>query len=111
IDADSARAQVDAERAARQRAEADAAAARERAARAEAEAQTARVIPPPPVATQGPDPAARQKTELRMRLLEQMNGVMPTRDTPRGLMATVSESSFNGATLRETVALQIARLA
>src|SRR5207249_2929520 len=58
-----------------------------------------------------PDPAARQKVELRMRLLEQMNGVIPARDTPRGLVATISDNSFNGTILRETAAVQIARLA
>ena len=36
-----------------------------------------------------------------MRLLEQLNGVVTTRDTPRGLVATVTDSSFSGSQLRE----------
>src|SRR5207248_2525252 len=96
-DADAARAQVDAERAARQRAEADAAAARERAIKAESEANRSQVLRP---SVPLPDPAARQKVELRMRLLEQLNGAIPSRDTPHGLVATIGEAGFNGTVLR-----------
>ena len=46
-----------------------------------------------------------------MRLVEKLNGVMVTRDTPRGLVVTVSDSSFSGAELHAGVASRIARLA
>jgi len=111
-DADAARAQAEAERVARQRAEAEAAAARERAAKAEADAQAARTSGASrPIVLPVPDATGRQKTELRMRMLEQMNGVIPTRDTPRGLIATIPDSGFSTTTMRETAAVQVARLA
>ena len=46
-----------------------------------------------------------------MRLLEQLNGVLSTRDTPRGLVVTVADSDFRGTELRETAAAQVSRLA
>lgn len=42
-----------------------------------------------------------------MRLLEQLNGVLSTRDTPRGLVATVSDSSFSGPELRVPVSARM----
>jgi outer membrane protein OmpA-like peptidoglycan-associated protein len=108
IQADAARAQAEEERAARQRAEAEVNELRSRADRAEtAVAQAvASPAPPPP-----PQPAAQQKSELRMRLLEQLNGVGPTRDTPRGLVVTIGEPGFNGLALRDSSVGEIARLA
>jgi flagellar motor protein MotB len=50
------------------------------------------------------------QSELRMRMLEQLNGPLPTRDTPRGLVATVPSASFNGPVLRPTAIDQIARI-
>jgi flagellar motor protein MotB len=105
IEADSARAEADAERAARERAEADAAAARHTAAQQQA---VVNVPPPPPPATQ--PQAGPQKTELRMRLLEQLNGMVVARDTPRGLVASVPDSDFSGAELRGPAAARLARL-
>ena len=46
-----------------------------------------------------------------MRLLEQLNGVLTTRDTPRGLVATVTDSGFSGAQLREPLSSRIGRIA
>jgi outer membrane protein OmpA-like peptidoglycan-associated protein len=102
-EADAARSQAGAERVARERAEADTADAR----RLAAQQQTALIAPPPPPATQ---PDNSRKTELRMRLMEQLNGVLPARDTPRGMVATVSDSSFSGGELRGPTADQLARL-
>ena len=48
---------------------------------------------------------------MRMRLVEQLNGVLATRDTPRGLVVTVADSSFSGSELRGGVASRIGRLA
>jgi outer membrane protein OmpA-like peptidoglycan-associated protein len=107
-EADAAQAQVDAERAARQRAEAEAAAARERAAHAEAQIRAA--APPAPSAQRPPEDISG-KMALRMRVLEQLNGSLPTRDTPRGLVATISGSEFAGAVLRPSNSDQLGRIA
>ena len=103
IDADAARAEANAERTARERAEADAAAARRQTA------QPAVVVVP--AAPTSPHPTERRKVDVRMRLVEQLNGVLVTRDTPRGLVATLSDSSFSGSELRGGVASRIGRLA
>jgi|HubBroStandDraft_2_1064218.scaffolds.fasta_scaffold48389_2 flagellar motor protein MotB len=112
-DAQAARAQADAERAARQQAEADAAAARAAAAQ-----QPLYPPPPPPVNRVVITPQAtladRQtpaRTELRMRLFEQMNGPLETRDTPRGLVAVVPNSMFMTGDLRSSAQGQLARIA
>jgi outer membrane protein OmpA-like peptidoglycan-associated protein len=90
---------------ARADAEADAEAAAQQAERARAEAaaaaqdravqQSARLAPPPPlqpvVRTVNSDTAQRQ---FRAQLLAQLNGTMSTRDTPRGLVVTVTDSMF-----------------
>ena len=112
-DAQAARAEADAERAARAQAEADAAAARASAARQQAVApppQPAKVVViTPPAAV--PDNANPARVELRMRLLEQMNGPLETRDTPRGLVAVVSNSMFVGGELRSPARDQVSRIA
>jgi len=105
-DADAAQAQADAERAARQRAEADASAARDRAAQAEAQIK---VVVVPPVRRLQDD--AAPKTALRMQVFEQLNSALPSRDTGRGLVATVADSSFTGALLKPVSSDQVARLA
>jgi trehalose-phosphatase len=103
-------AQADAQRA---HEEADAAHAEAAAAEARARAAQAEARPAPPVVshTVYETPRAAAGTELRMQLLEQMNGFMSTRDTPRGLVATLSDSAFDGPVLREVPAAQVARLA
>lgn len=108
IDADTARAQAETERQARIRAEAEAADARNRADRLESAAQTAPLAVPPPPNPQQPDTG---KADLRMKLYEQLNAIALTRDTPRGLVATIPDSDFNGAVLRETAAGQLGRIA
>jgi flagellar motor protein MotB len=107
IEADAARAQAEQERAARQRAEAEAADLRNRAADRIDTAPAAPPPPPPPAVT-APD---TQRTDLRMRLYEQLNSGVLTRDTPRGLVATLSDSAFNGTALRDTGSTQVARIA
>jgi flagellar motor protein MotB len=114
-----AQAEDDAERARRQaedarneaqaeRAEADAAAARERAALAEARPRT--VFVQPEITVERPVVDTR-KSELRMGLLEQLNGLLSMRDTARGLVATVPEAAFSGSELHAAVAAQLGRLA
>ena len=67
----------------------------------------------PPVVTAPPPPEAqpRAQADFRMRLLEQLNGVLATRDTPRGLVVIIADSSFNGMELRDSAAGQVARIA
>jgi outer membrane protein OmpA-like peptidoglycan-associated protein len=112
IEADAARAQADAERIAREQAQADAAAARDRAAQAEADAAAAtrtraairtehRIV----------EQAVLQKSAMRMKLLEQLNAFESTRDTPRGLVVTVPDTSFNGSQLKGAATEQVARVA
>ena len=110
-DAQAARAQADAERAAREQAEADAAQARASAARQQP------IAPPPPSASMILPPASRRdnpdpaRAALRMRLLNQMNGPLETRDTPRGLVAVVSNSMFTGGELRSPARDRVSRIA
>jgi flagellar motor protein MotB len=102
-EADAAKAKADAERVARERAEAEAANARERIA--------AEPPPPPPPASNLQSRRTQpQKPELRMRLLEQLNAPLATRDTPRGLVSTVPDDGFSGSLLRPATADQIARV-
>jgi flagellar motor protein MotB len=46
-----------------------------------------------------------------MRLLEQFNGPLETRDTPRGLVAVVPNSAFTGSDLRSPSRDQVSRIA
>jgi outer membrane protein OmpA-like peptidoglycan-associated protein len=46
-----------------------------------------------------------------MRLLERMNAVSATRDTPRGLVITISDSGFDNTALRASASDTMARLA
>jgi outer membrane protein OmpA-like peptidoglycan-associated protein len=91
-DAAQARAQAEAEAQ-------EAAQARQYAVEARAAQQAALAPPPPPpaqpqtvvVRTDGPDSAQRQ---FRAQLLSQLNGAFTTRDTPRGLVVTVTDPMF-----------------
>jgi outer membrane protein OmpA-like peptidoglycan-associated protein len=107
-EADAAEIRADAERAARERAEADAEAARERAAQADENAHAALIQPQITVVRQQPD---TRKSQLRMGLLEQLNGVVYMRDTARGLVATLPDSAFAGSELHAPVSDRLARLA
>jgi flagellar motor protein MotB len=114
-EAQSAIAQAQAERAARQRAEGQAAAARQSAAQAQAAAESSRAQVAQVVLDQSSrqrrEQEIRQKTELRMRLLEQLNGALSTRDTPRGLVVTLPDAAFSGPMPRGAFTNQVARVA
>jgi flagellar motor protein MotB len=106
--AEAAQGQAEAEHAAREHAEADAAAARERAEQAEARPRT--VFVQPEITVERPRVDTR-KSDLRMGLLEQLNGVISIRDTSRGLVATVADSAFSGSELHAIISGRLAQLA
>jgi outer membrane protein OmpA-like peptidoglycan-associated protein len=107
--ADNAQAQALAEREARERAEADA-----RLAREQAEQATVVVVqqPPAPQAAQTPQVNQDAATkEMRRQLLQHLNMAIVTRDTPRGLDATLGDSDFDHGQLRAGPADAVSRLA
>jgi flagellar motor protein MotB len=94
--------QADADRAALIQAQNDPAQARQRAQQAEIAAAQIR-----------PDPAgeANRASAIRVRLLGDLNRVMPATDTPRGLVVTIAGSDFSGDSVRGTAAERLAHLA
>jgi outer membrane protein OmpA-like peptidoglycan-associated protein len=109
-----AQAQAESQAAQAQAAEAQAQAAESRAAagsRASADrmqleqprpAQTTPPVAAPPAdfsTVHPPAPDERPQRELRAALAQRINGYFPSRDTPRGLVATVSSFAFRGAAL------------
>jgi outer membrane protein OmpA-like peptidoglycan-associated protein len=105
-DADAARAQAEAERAARRQAEATAAEAQSRTEQAEVVSARIAATPSAP-----PTQPGAPQSELRMRLWQQLNGVLATRDTPRGLVVTLGDSDFSGVEVREPAEIRVSRLA
>jgi flagellar motor protein MotB len=103
-DADTARAQAQAERAARQQAEAQASLAQQPVVQEHAD----RVTVTEPVRQESPQVA---ETGLRIQLFERLNGVLASRDTPRGLVVTVPNSGFSGASLHSATASEVTRVA
>jgi len=103
-EAEAARADAEAERAARERAEASAKLQANRADRIQPSAQANPAPAPPP---------SRQtaQTDFRIRLMERLNGVLTTRDTPRGLVVTLPDASFSGGALRPQAGEAVARVA
>ena len=93
--------QADADHSALLQAQSQAAQARQRQQQAEAAAQ----------AQAQPARDAARKSALRVRLLEDLNAVMPTMDTPRGLVVTIPDSEFSGDSVRGEAAEHIARIA
>ena len=116
-DGELARARDEAAAAQRQQAEAEAAARvaqseaaavranleQERAARAQADrvaqAPVALIEQPQRVEMQPAPPPAPGPSEARIRMLRQLNSVLPTLDSPRGLVVTVPGNYFHSTTL------------
>lgn len=113
-EAEDARNRAEAERAAREKAEANAADARRRVQEVETARNTAPAPPPQleagsaVVETPRPD---THKTDLRMTLLDKLNGALSARDTARGLVATVPDSDFTGADLHPGVDTELSKVA
>jgi flagellar motor protein MotB len=101
--------QVEAERAARTRAEAQAAQSAQSAAEAAGQARDAAAAAAA-ARTPRPDPAAEASAQ-RSRLLEDLNAVLATRDTPRGLVVTIPDGGFSGEILRTPSSEQLAHVA
>jgi outer membrane protein OmpA-like peptidoglycan-associated protein len=93
--------QAESDRAALAQAQGDAAAARARAQQAEIAAVQAQTRPAQD---------ASRMSALRVRLLENLNGVLPATDTPRGLVVILSDADFSGDAVRGTAADRIARV-
>jgi outer membrane protein OmpA-like peptidoglycan-associated protein len=113
------------------KAQKDLATAQSEAERARADADASRstrppaastTTPPPPPAPQPQAPVAAAPTpprnydnqpqvQTRTRLLEQLNSILATRDTPLGLVVTLSDLDFNGTTLQAAPKDDIGRVA
>ena len=113
-EADAARAQAESERSLRQRAESEAAEA--------PRSQDLPIAPPPPpaanngpIVNRNPQPVpsgnSQPQQDARMRLLQRLNGVTATRDTPRGLVVTLPDSSFENGIMRPAATDTLARVA
>lgn len=111
---DAAQAQAAAERDARVRAEQQAVVAQSQAAEAQSalevqRAQTAAVVATVKAEHQQQTRESEQRDE-RSRLLSQLNGIAPTRDTAFGLVVTVPDGGFTGAVLRNSSEDQLGRV-
>ena len=79
----------------RQQAEADAARAAADAARAAAQAEQQKAQEAAEKSRLAAEEAIRQKEEMRERLLKQLNQVLETRDSPRGLIVNMPDVLFD----------------
>jgi len=97
----------------RMKAEADAARAQAEAARAAALAEQAKAQEEAEKARQAAELAIRQKEEMRARLLNQLNQVLETKDTPRGLIVSMPDVLFDTAkyNLKPVARERLARIA
>lgn len=104
------KAKADAERA---KAEADAARAQAEAARQAALAEQAKAEAAAETARQAAELAIRQKEEMRARLMNQLNQVLETKDSPRGLIVSMPDVLFDSAqyTLKPVARERLARIA
>jgi outer membrane protein OmpA-like peptidoglycan-associated protein len=109
------RAQAEADRLAAEQAKAEAekAKAEAEAARAAALAEQQRAEQEAQKARQAEADAIRQKEELRARLLNQLNQVLQTKDTDRGLVVNMPDVLFDSAqyTLKPAARERLARIA
>lgn len=105
-------AQEQAEREAAQRASAEQARAEADAARAQADAANQRAQQSAEEANRLRDQAVQERNALREQLLQQFNAVLPTRESPRGLVVNMSDVLFdiNKYTLKENAKLALAKI-
>lgn len=88
-------AEVAAAKAAQAKSEAEAAAAREAQARAEADARAQKEMEAAQRERDAAAQAEKDKQELRAKLLDQFNRVLPTTDSPRGLVVNMGDVLFD----------------
>jgi outer membrane protein OmpA-like peptidoglycan-associated protein len=69
---------------------------------------TPETIPQPPPL---PNDRQRQQLDLRVSLLQRINGSLPSRDTPQGLIATVADGDFHGTTVDMGIMSNLGRIA
>jgi outer membrane protein OmpA-like peptidoglycan-associated protein len=107
-----AQAQAQADEDARRRAEAEKAEADARRQQAEAQAQQQAAQQAASIADQQRQEAIRQKEAMRARLLAQLNQVLQTRDTARGLIVSMPDVlfDFNKYTLKPEARERLARI-
>jgi outer membrane protein OmpA-like peptidoglycan-associated protein len=109
------RQQAEADRAAAEKAKAEAEQMREQAeaARAAAQAAQQQAQADAEKARQAAEEAIRQKEEVRQRLLSQLNQVLETKDTPRGLVVSMPDVLFatNQYNLKPAARESLARIA
>lgn len=93
--------------------EADAAREQADAARAQAAAEAQRAQQAAAEADRLRQQAEAEKNQLRAQLLQQFNAVLPTRETPRGLVVNMQDVLFDTAkyTLKEPAKLALAKIA
>src|SRR5581483_9091674 len=93
--------------------EADAAQQQADAARAQADAEAQRAQQAAAEADRLRQQAETEKNQLRAQLLQQFNAVLPTRETPRGLVVNMQDVLFDTAkyTLKEPAKLALAKIA
>jgi len=105
-------AEEQAEREAQQRAAAEQAKAEADAARAQADAANQRAQQSAEEANRLRQQAEQERNALREQLLQQFNAVLPTRETPRGLVVNMSDVLFDFGkyTLKENAKLALAKI-
>lgn len=110
-------------------AEAQAAAARAQSSADRMQLEVMQAAPPPPVPApivvvapetipapvsipaQAPIQDDRRQRDLRINLLQQIDGFYPARDTPQGLVVTISGGDFHGTTPEMSVTTEVKRIA
>jgi outer membrane protein OmpA-like peptidoglycan-associated protein len=105
-------AEEQAEREAQQRAAAEQAKAEADAARAQAAAEAQRAQQSAEEANRLRAQAEQERNALREQLLQQFNAVLPTRETPRGLVVNMSDVLFDFGkyTLKENAKIALAKI-
>jgi len=63
------------------------------------------------VESAGPSPDASRQLETRRILCQELNGYLPTLDTPRGIVVTVPDTDFNWSQLKPEAASLVAQVA
>jgi outer membrane protein OmpA-like peptidoglycan-associated protein len=105
-------AEEQAQREAQQRAAAEQAKAEADAARAQAAAEAQKAQQAADEANRLREQAVQERNALREQLLQQFNAVLPTRETPRGLVVNMSDVLFDFGkyTLKENAKLALAKI-